>query len=550
MKTKLLTFVLSLAFLAISLAMISAGMTITTNPSSGDLTLTQTQMSGTVTLTLNDLSNVVITNTSNIIVSAVNVTNTTNVVISVNAKSIPLGTSYAHLYINATNASQLNNSATLDYTINLKNTTNPLCSGTNVAELEIASTEFDLISGFGDEDDPFFYPLDKITYTFTVENNGNYDVENIEITACLWDVRQQKCIVKESKMDISDDSFDLDYGDEQDVKITYTIDPNKLKAGNNEYLLYVGAKGKIHDRDAPDSIDDTLSCTSGSDKFEIRTDDNFVILNNIVVPDSINCNSEFQVTGDLWNIGNEDLNNDEVYVRIYNGALGIDERIELTDDLDAMDKQELTFLLKTNSNVVVNKIYNLEFTIYNDDSYADNDVYQNQEDDEAKYSEIMKVTACGSSGKASITADFSANTPNAQIGKQVVLEATVKNTGTSTDTYTVDVTGNSQWSSVASLDPKTITLNAGESKKVLIYLDVNEDTAAGDKELTIKATSSSSSAVSEQKVVVPVQEGFSSSALINHFKNNWYIYVIVLVNLILIIAIIAVIVRLVRKSSD
>jgi len=37
----------------------------------------------------------------------------------------------------------------------------------------------------------------------------------------------------------------------------------------------------------------------------------------------------------------------------------------------------------------------------------------------------------------------------------------------------MDVAGVSQWATLAEIDPKTVTLNAGESKKVNIYLDVN-----------------------------------------------------------------------------
>ena len=116
-----------------------------------------------------------------------------------------------------------------------------------------------------------------------------------------------------------------------------------------------------------------------------------------------------------------------------------------------------------------------------------------------------------------------------------------------TATYTVSVFGNSAWSSLDSIDPQVVTLEAGESKEVSIALEIDED-ASGDKELTIKASSSNNEV--EQKVALSIESDEAEfDAFSGHVRKNWFIYVIVLVNIILIIAIILVIRSMVRPRE-
>jgi uncharacterized membrane protein len=109
----------------------------------------------------------------------------------------------------------------------------------------------------------------------------------------------------------------------------------------------------------------------------------------------------------------------------------------------------------------------------------------------------------------------------------------------------MEVSGNSQWSQVAEIDPKSFSLNAGESKKVNIYLDIDSKAEAGDKEFTIKANYNGIS--TEQKVVITLEEGFNTGKLVSHLKAYWFLYVIGLVTLILLVI---VIILLVRRSED
>ena len=78
-------------------------------------------------------------------------------------------------------------------------------------------------------------------------------------------------------------------------------------------------------------------------------------------------------------------------------------------------------------------------------------------------------------------------------------------------------------------------------------MDIDDD-ATGEKEFTIRA-SYDNGKITDQTVALALEAGASQDALLNHLRNNWFIYVIAIVNIILIIAIIAVVRSMVRSPS-
>lgn len=419
-----------------------------------------------------------------------------------------------------------------------------LCSVENKGELEVEVTEMEVAEGFGDEDD-FWYPLDEIEVTFDVTNTGDYDISNIEITACLLDTKTKECIMDEGDMDLSDDDFDLDADDDITVTMNFKLDPDNLEAGNTAYELHVAARGEIDDRSSPYNEQDT--CYSTLESAKIITDEEFVILDEITFPEPVVCNQPFEITATVWNIGDKDLDKDEVFIYVYNTQLGIKESIELEDDLDAMDSQEITIPLSITKSVE-NQFYELTFEIYNDDSLSDNDIYEAEEaDEEARFTAEMQVSSCAASKNASIAAQFSAETPSAIIGDKVIIDATIKNTGTTQTTYNLGLSGDTTWFSSSTIEPKTFTLAPGESKTVSITLQINDNEKEETKEFSIQA--SYDGKISEQKIKIVLEKGISSGKILNSLKENWLIYVIVLVNILLIIAIIVVVIRIARRAS-
>ena len=541
MKKQILGLILLTAFLA-SLMLASAAINFA--DANTAVTLTQSDTSESFTVITNDLANITHTANGNLtITTSAIVNNTNNVDFTISpAISIPAGLHTYTFSITATNAINSIDLISKTITVTMTNNTNLLCSDSD-SELEIDDIEFDVLSGFGDGDDLFFYSLDEVEVTFNLDNTGSYDIGDIEITACLFDETTGDCVLDEDDMDISDDSFDLDAGDDVDVTLTFEIDPDKLDEGDEDYTLYIGATGEIDDSDSADDGDST--CAPGSEEdVEIRTGETFAVITNVIYTENVNCGEMLEISADVFNVGDEDLDDDEVYFEVYSKELGIDKEITFESGIDSMSKETALFSTKMPSNIS-EKAYNIRLSVLDED----HDVLQNEEDDEAQKLITVNVGKCvDTSSSVSITAELSEDTPKAVVGEQFVVESTVKNTGSLSATYTVSVSGNEAWSEVSSIEPSTFTLASGESKKVSIYFNVESDAKAGNKDFTIKTTSGSKT--SEQKVAITLEEGLSSSRIIQHIKANSFIYTIVLINLILLIAIIIVIVKMFGRKSD
>lgn len=534
MKAKILLTLLVSFLLAISLAQ---ALTISTNASSNTITLTPQANSAVVNVSSTNSSNFTIGSISGVTIA--NLTSTQNVqsvLYSFSASSIASGTTSSTVPITAVNALNSSENASLTFTVVRTNNTNTLCSGSNPGNLDIRIEDLKVVEGFGDDED-YWYPLDKIEVEFKVEVSGSYDIENIEITALLYDKSTGDIIIDEDDMDISDDKFDIDEGDDDTFTLTFQVPAEDLEPGNNDYVLLIAATGEIKSKDANDGKE---TCISDSEEIEIRTDEEFVVLDDINPPEEVICDSIVDLSGKAWNIGEDDL--EDVYAVVYNKDLGLlNNRVEI-GDIDAMESEPFNFQF-TVPKGAAEKVYNIEVRVYDEDD----DLFENSEEYQSKFVYLIRVTNCKAVPPAvSITAELSDETPTATVGKQVNVESTIKNTGTAQTTYTIDVSGISDWATLREIDPKSITLNAGESKKVVVYLDVNSDAATGDKEFSIRV-SSQSGGVAEQKVMLSVEKGISGAKIIEHLKSNWIIYLIVLVNLILIIAIILVIRRIVSK---
>jgi len=280
---------------------------------------------------------------------------------------------------------------------------------------------------------------------------------------------------------------------------------------------------------------------------ERENDERPVVVDIDELPDQIpaSCGTEVRLLVDVWNIGDEDQ--EQVKVTLFNEALGIDLDYEIREDMDeAGDKEEIDFVFTVPKDAE-EKIYALEFQTYYDYD-EDDDLY----DERSKiFRAYLKVEGnCEvETEDPKITAELDPETPEAIAGKQVIIKATIKNTGDAETTYTISVEGYSTWSTLSEVVPKEITLKAGESEDVSIMLNLDSD-AEGDKEFTIKATYDEQT--TEQKVALSVEKsataGITGAVVGDHIRTNWFIYLIAIINIILIIAIIAVVKSMVGRT--
>ena len=246
MRSKNLTLIFA-SILAIFL-LTGFGSALTLTPSDSSKTITVGSNVGNANFTFNDS---VMINSIN--VSVQNKTKTENVssvdlMFSANlSDKLGFGDSFSKKFIvGAVNYSNASINETRDVAIVLENMdfAEDTSNIDNKLDMDFED-EFVLERGFGDEDDNVFYPLDEITAEFNLDNKGDWDVDDIELTACLFDKTERECIIDEEDMGLSEDDFDLDDDDDKDLEISFKIDPDELNGGNDEYRLFIKAKGEI-----------------------------------------------------------------------------------------------------------------------------------------------------------------------------------------------------------------------------------------------------------------------------------------------------------------
>lgn len=379
---------------------------------------------------------------------------------------------------------------------------------------------------------------DDVTLKVKVEYTNDADDED-EIDAIikveLYDIQEYKFIDFDNQDDLEAD-VSLAEGDSVEEEFTLQVPIEDLEDSDTRYRLYV----KVYEDGKESSLcKDNIDGSEYFKQINLIKSSNEVVLKNLEISSPIPCGQEATITGTAWNIGTDD--EDKVYIKVVSGLLGISNLTTEEFSLDEASSKgiNLGFIVPKN---VTQSSYDIFVTAYY--KYSKNSGYQKYT--EEPYKLTLKIDSCKNEVKnASITAEFSADTPKAIIGGQTVIEATIRNTGNTDSTYTISVSDNSAWSK-ATIDPSTVTIPAGQSSKVKIYLDINSDAVEGNKEFTITATTTGLAV--NQKVSIPLEKGLTTQGIVNHFKNNWYIYAIVLVNLVLIMAIIIAVKSIVRRD--
>jgi hypothetical protein len=410
----------------------------------------------------------------------------------------------------------------------------------NNKDLEITDVKID--NNDGDDDE--WSPRDEIEIEVEVSNNNDDDkIKDVFVEIGLFD-SNGKNVIKDME-DLDDEEIDLGSirdRDEDTAVFTFTI-PADFEDDN--YRLVIKAYS--------DDLKQENECTSESsdlsdDFFEAidgereEDEENHIIFDNIkITPNPAQCNEKVQLTGEIFNIGDEDYE-DQVRVTAVSEGLGINTEQIVREDFDQGDSELIDFEFDIPASTE-EKLYFIEFRTYYD--YDDDDDTYDIVSDDAFTTTLRVAGNCNvQSTNAEITANLDSETPSAVPGKQVIINAKVRNTGDIATSYTVSVLGNSGWSSLSSIEPRTLNLLPGESRDVSIALAVNAD-ATGDNELTIRATYGEK--VTDQRVVLTVsEEGASTGSadmgpFVGHLKDNWFIYLIILVNIVLIVAIILVI---------
>jgi hypothetical protein len=393
---------------------------------------------------------------------------------------------------------------------------------TNEGDLKV-TLSVEEVKGIGEDED--WFTFDEIEVEVDVENDGDWDIEDISVEWGLYDSDNDEWAIELDEVE----EFNIDEGDEENLIITFKLDTDTLEFDLDElesdYTLVVRATGDIDDRDS--AYDGVKTCAEDSQEVQILLEGDLIILDNIeTMSETTGCGSAITVSADAWNIGDSDQ--EDVYVMIYNTELDLREKVTI-GDLDAFDDTslEVTFTIPEDAK---EKIYAFTLEVYDED----NDLFE-AEDEESEYSLLFTVEgSCISSIPATVGAVLE---DGGKAGKQMIIKATVTNDGTSTAAYTINLEGYEAWATSATADPTLVTVNAGESKEVIITLDVSKE-AEGTQSFNVQVLSGSK-IVTSQPVEVAIESGIFNFSM----GDSWYLWVIGAVNILLILIIIVVAIR-------
>ena len=402
-------------------------------------------------------------------------------------------------------------------------------------DLNLEIRHIKVISGFGEDYE--WLPFDEVELELKIDNkNNDQKIKDISIE---WGIYDKK--TGEWAIDVDEEKeIDLKDGEDETIIFTFIVDDDLDEdledLVNGDLVLYVRATGEFKEDNTNPEYD---ACASDSGIVTVYEESDFVILNNIDFTELVSCGTNLQITADVWNIGDNDQ--EDVYVMIYNTALGINERINI-GDIDAFDREKFDVLIEIPEDAE-EKYYPLTFEVYDED----NDIFENDYDeDESSFTLPLQIegSCLGSSSSVSDVTISASLESGGKAGEEMIVRATVTNIGKESGTYTIMTTGYSNWASSASVDQSTFTLAKGDSKEILVTLNVKED-VEGNKLFDIEVLTAGEIVKTQSVSVFIEKEGFSLSNLLD--GNNAWLWGIGLFNVVLVIIIIIVIVKIARK---
>jgi hypothetical protein len=401
------------------------------------------------------------------------------------------------------------------------------CSYNNNGDLKTTIRAVNVVEGLGEDNE--WYAFDKVEVEVRIENNGDEDLDNVIVEWGLYNTQSKSWTIEITE----EDDFNLDSDEKEELVLTIELnddlDEDLADMEEGDYVIYVKATGEI----SAGTYDGESTCSSDSEEAKFVVENDFVILNNFEVPETVQCDSEAQISAEVWNVGSDDQ--EGVYVNVYNKELGVDENVEI-GDVDALDNTDFSFILQLPEDAE-EKEYDFTLTVYDEDD----DVYENGNDDEAVFIATLNVQGSCSAG-ASVNAVLESG---GQAGRDLVVRAVLTNEGSKVSLYSLNIAGYTEWASGVTLDKSSLSLNPGESGDVLLTFDVKKE-ALGANLFNIEILSEGKLVGLPQPVQVEIaKKGFSLENIFS--KDNKYIWAIVALNVLLVVLIIIIAVRISRK---
>ena len=412
------------------------------------------------------------------------------------------------------------------------------------------------INNKGEGEDEKWLSLDTIEVEVELKNNRNDDVDLDDVVFELGLFDEDGNNLIDEMMWISEDDEEYEVGDvdakeEETHTFEFRVDPSEFDEGN--YVLKVKAyedgQEELTCIDFSNDLDDFgPSDFSAEIKIDRESDDEKMVIvdeEEFPTPTMAFCSEEVELQVDVYNIGDKNFL-DQVMVTLYNKALGIDLEEVLDGDLDEGERARTSFVFTVPVDAE-EKQYPLLFLTHYD--YDEDDNEYDEISDET-FTAYLKVEG-GCVVQYDVSVDAEVKSGGEKAGENLVVEATIANTGDKTVNYVLNVEGYSTWANSADLSSTTLSLGPGESKIVSVTFDVNKK-AFGNQNFNIEVLVGDNLAIAQPvSVFIEKREGFFSKitgSVVGANSGNWYLWGIGAVNVLLVLAIIFVVVRMFRRS--
>lgn len=429
-----------------------------------------------------------------------------------------LGESYKGSFIiqDSTNTSE-----NVTVTIEIKN--EEFCEFENDGDVRV---KIDDIDNMGIGDDGTWYPVDELEVTIELDNKGNEDIFDLEIEWGLYDESKNEWIIEVQDVD----EFDLDEDDDDTVTFTFDLDGDLDidldELDDQDYILYVRATGTV------DDANDTITCGSASDKISVEVEKHYVIANDLKLTGTTLCGSVVQLSADIFNIGSKD--EEGITVEIISTSLSISDVADM-GDIDAFDSKKLNFEFQIPEGLE-EKQYKITLKVYDEDD----DIYENSDDDESTTYIYVDVSGnCIVVPNANVLASLE---DGGRAGSEIQVKATITNTGSVQETFTIEAADYSSWAELISIEPATVIVAQGTTQDVILTFMVNSDVSEKETFNLILTDSVGASLI--QPIAITIEQGFS---LKGSLGDNTYLWGIALANIVLILIIILVAVKAVKR---
>ncbi len=396
----------------------------------------------------------------------------------------------------------------------------------NDGKLDV-SLSVDNVAGFGDDSE--WYPFDELEVEITIENKGDEDVDDITVEWGLYNTKTNEWYV-----DDEENEFNLKKDKEKVITVSFSLDDNLEDLDGGDFVFYARATGKV---DGGTKDGQSICSEDSYSDLEVITEP-FVLINDIEVQEITQCGADLQISGELWNIGDDDQS--DVYLTIFNSELGLNQKL-VVGDIDAFDREGFSTTVKIPT-TASEKYYTLKLSVFDED----NELFESDNGDEAEFSVPVKVEGgCSVASPAAVSAILESG---GKAGDPLVIKSTITNTGNSTATYSITAASYADWADSATLNMNSVTLNAGESKDIQVTLGVKKD-VSGEKSFDIELVSNSQLVAKQPVSVVIEKSGFSISGITGNVigGGSWYLWAIGAINVILVVIIIVVALRVAKS---